>query len=593
MSVTRALIVDDNQLNREMIAAQLATLGYDTLTAADGQEAWDLLEREGNGLDVVLLDRRMPRMDGMEVLARIKASPRLQGLPVVMQTAADSEREVVDGIKAGVFYYLTKPFRPEVLLSVTAAAVADHARYRRLARGLDRQASALRLAREARFTFRTLGEASDLATSLAAACPDPQRQVIGLSELLINAVEHGNLGITYAEKTDLLKSGRLDDEVAARLADPDQAGKLVEVLYRRAEDRIELTITDQGQGFDWTRFLEMDAERVFDVHGRGIALARAISFDTLVYRGRGNEVVATVLLPPDGGSASDPQAVVTAGGEVPDRTRLVQIQDRLINTHADLQAYRSRLDADLKAARRMQHDLLPKTEAVTAIESRYGVDLASHFETSSELGGDLFGMHPIDEQRFALWIVDFAGHGVAAALNTFRLHALLTEFPEWRRHPGEYLSLLGSRLAELLPTGQYATAFYGVVDGATDMLRYAAAATPAPVFLDPASGLITRGDGSGLPLGIDRTTMYDTREMTLSPGHVLLLYSDALSESGWRQGEALGADGVERVLGETVARLGPAPNPADLVAPLVADLRRPLTDDLSLLACRRHAQAGA
>lgn len=601
MAATRALVVDDNRLNRDMIAGQLGALGYDTVTACDGHEAWTVLQQDGDSLDVVLLDRRMPRMDGMELLARMKATPSLRALPVVMQTAANSERDVVEGIKAGVFYYLTKPFQPEVLLSVTVAAVEDYARVRRLQRDVRQRASALSMLRSARFTFRTLTEASDLATALASAFPDPPRQVIGLSELMVNAVEHGNLAITYDEKSALLKEGRLEAEVAARLSLPRFRDREVEIVFERHDDRIDLTITDQGDGFDWRRYLEMDPQRVFDSHGRGIALSRSVSFDALEYHGRGNKVVASVRLDarPLGtagaglvlGEASygdgSPDPAVSA--DTPAQARLVSVQDRLMHTHADLQAFRSRLQEDLAAARRMQQDLLPDADTVAAIQARYGVRMDSHFETSSELGGDLFGMHHIDDHRFALWIVDFAGHGVAAALNTFRLHALLTEYPDWRRHPGEYLSLLGARLAELLPTGQYATAFYGVIDVAADTLRYAAAATPPPLFVDTASGRMTRGDGAGLPLGITAASVYETREVRFPPGHMVFLYSDALLECGWQDGQALGPDGVEALASEALARHGPGVGLADILEPFLDRVPRPLGDDLSALLCRRLA----
>ncbi|HBT43645.1 MAG TPA: response regulator receiver protein, partial [Rhodospirillaceae bacterium] len=60
----------------------------------------------------------MPEMDGMEVLAKIKGDPDLKAIPVIMQTAMDLEAEIVDGIEAGVYYYLTKPYDVDVLVSV-------------------------------------------------------------------------------------------------------------------------------------------------------------------------------------------------------------------------------------------------------------------------------------------------------------------------------------------------------------------------------------------------------------------------------------------------------------------------------------------
>ena len=56
-----------------------------------------------------------------------------------------------------------------------------------------------------------------------------------------------------------------------------------------------LTVADEGKGFDWTPYLEIRPERVFDLHGRGIAVSRMTSFDAVEYRGRGNEVELTVL----------------------------------------------------------------------------------------------------------------------------------------------------------------------------------------------------------------------------------------------------------------------------------------------------------
>jgi CheY-like chemotaxis protein len=298
MGATKALIVDDNRLNRELLAGQLGAVGYETAVARDGLEAWEYLQASGRQVDVVLLDRRMPNMDGMEVLARMKADADLSAIPVIMQTAADSQREIVEGIKAGVFYYLTKPFEPAVLLSITAAAVQDYERFKRLRRDVEQRANALSLMQSSVFRFQSMKQGTDLAAVLAAACPNPRKRVIGLSELLANAVEHGNLGISYEEKTHLIAERRMDEEVGRRLEAAEFRDRFVEVLFERGEDAILVTVRDQGAGFDWRKYLEMDPRRVFDSHGRGIALARTMSFDALEYRGRGNEVVATVILPP-------------------------------------------------------------------------------------------------------------------------------------------------------------------------------------------------------------------------------------------------------------------------------------------------------
>ena len=293
----RILIVDDEPFNIEILLEYLEDTGYDLDTAEDGQAAWDKLRAAPGDYDVVILDRMMPRMNGLEVLARIKAHPELQSIPVILQTALAAQDEILEGIRAGAWYYLTKPFDEALLLSVLGTAVEDRRRYRRMQEESHAAGRTFGLMCEGRFRFQTLEAARDIATVLANACPDPGRVVIGMSELLINAVEHGNLGITYDEKTVLREENRWDEEVARRLADPRYRERWVEVHYRRTPEAVEVCITDQGEGFEWRKYMDMDAERAFDTHGRGIAMSRMISFDHLEYRGCGNEVLVRIGLP--------------------------------------------------------------------------------------------------------------------------------------------------------------------------------------------------------------------------------------------------------------------------------------------------------
>ena len=120
-----------------------------------------------------------------------------------------------------------------------------------------------------------------------------------------NAVEHGNLQISYDEKTELQETEEWETEITRRLSLPDFAHKQATIRLHRSAEAIEFIITDQGLGFDWKRYLDMSPDLAFASHGRGIALARALSFDTLEYRGVGNEVVCTVKVPEDATNESE------------------------------------------------------------------------------------------------------------------------------------------------------------------------------------------------------------------------------------------------------------------------------------------------
>ena len=288
------LIVDDEPFNVEIILEYLEECPYELDTAVDGLEAWNKLEAQPDRYDVVLLDRMMPHLNGMQVLQRIRAHPVLQSVPVILQTALASKDEVVEGLQAGAYYYLTKPFEEDMLSSVIKTAVEDRLRYKRTQRESAVAGRTLGLLKEGRFHFKTIAAARDLANVLAHAFPDPQRVVVGLSELLLNAVEHGNLNISYVEKSFLKDSDGWEAEIERRLADWTYRDREVEVVFQRLEEVIQVTITDQGEGFDWQSYTEIDPARIFDKHGRGLAMSRMLSFDDVEYVGRGNRVVATV-----------------------------------------------------------------------------------------------------------------------------------------------------------------------------------------------------------------------------------------------------------------------------------------------------------
>ena len=296
---SRILVVDDEALNIEIILGMLEGENYQFDVARDGVEAWELLESNPEAYDVVLLDRMMPRMDGMEVLRRVKNHDQLRHIPIILQTAMDSRQNFVEGIRAGAFYYLVKPYDGEVLVSVVRTAVRDSQQYKSIRESMRETTRTLGLMHGGSFRFRTLAEARALATLLAGACPNPDGVAMGLAELMINAVEHGNLGITYAEKSALNEAGRWEAEVEHRLLLEGLSSRRVEVEFTREADAIRITITDQGPGFDWDNYLTLSPERALDNHGRGIAMAKLLSFSELEYHGRGNQVAVTILLAQD------------------------------------------------------------------------------------------------------------------------------------------------------------------------------------------------------------------------------------------------------------------------------------------------------
>lgn len=111
----QALVVDDSQAVRNLLAEHLGQLGFQVEQAADGREALAQLPAMPR-LAVVLLDWAMPGMDGLEVLRRVRADSRFAQVPVVMVTTEDELPSVGDALQAGASEYLMKPFDAQGLL---------------------------------------------------------------------------------------------------------------------------------------------------------------------------------------------------------------------------------------------------------------------------------------------------------------------------------------------------------------------------------------------------------------------------------------------------------------------------------------------
>ncbi len=289
------LVVDDDPLNQIVISEFLDGFDYELVLANSGEEAWAKLQAEPDRFDAVLLDRMMPGIDGIEVLQRIKQDAQLKLLPVILQTASSMSEQVVEGLKAGAYYYLTKPFNADVLRVVVATALRDRAERIQGSEYAEYKQRALAHLDSAQFSFKTPADARHIAMLLASICPSRESANMGLMELMLNAIEHGNLGITYDEKSSLVAADDWHEEIEHRLTLPQYAQKSATASFRRDGKNLVFTIQDEGDGFDWTPYLEMSVERMMDNHGRGIAISRSMCFSHLEYRGTGNCVVATIV----------------------------------------------------------------------------------------------------------------------------------------------------------------------------------------------------------------------------------------------------------------------------------------------------------
>ena len=249
---------------------------------------------------------------------------------------------------------------------------------------------------------------------------------------------------------------------------------------------------------------------------------------------------------------------------------------------AELTRYRLRLEYELSTARNMQRRIMPSDDEIRAVGARYDCRIAAHYEFSSELGGDLWGLRPLDEKRLMLFMADFSGHGVAAALNAFRLHTIVSESHIRMETPAGFLAEMNTRLYDLLERGQFATMLSVILDLERRTLTYAGAAAPEPILGRAGDGRLRRMDASGLLLGATRHATYENRELPIEPGTFLFMYSDALMETPDAAGRMLGSEGVETLVARALATAPESPVGA-ILDQFERHRHAPLVDDLTMV----------
>lgn len=237
----------------------LAARGLRCTTLIAG-EALARLQTGRFGVDGVVVDAAV--LPGCPGLLR---ALRATGASLVVLFDVEDQAVLAEGVGLGVAG-VVKPASPEALrvaLRLPGGEVATP------------EGSA--------FPFRTLGEVAGLSLLVAGLCPEPAAVQIALSELMINAVEHGNLGLGFERKRALMAAGAWRDEVEGLLMQPGNAERFAWLRVECRPREVRFLIRDSGAGFDPSPHLDLNAALSVEPYGRGIAIARMLAFPDLVF----------------------------------------------------------------------------------------------------------------------------------------------------------------------------------------------------------------------------------------------------------------------------------------------------------------------
>ena len=121
--MARILVVEDDHVIRELLVVNLKMEGHEAVTAADGNEALEVVARTHP--DVVLLDMMLPGLDGWEVTSRLKGDSETSAIPIVALSARAMQADIDRGRELGVDHYVTKPFDPIDLMQLVGSLTSD------------------------------------------------------------------------------------------------------------------------------------------------------------------------------------------------------------------------------------------------------------------------------------------------------------------------------------------------------------------------------------------------------------------------------------------------------------------------------------
>ncbi len=285
----KILTIENDFISRNYLRELFSLYGHDALSARNATDGLDIYLSEKP--DLVFCSVLLPGMSGLEFLNHLRTNGF--DTPVVMLASQSSERLAIQSFRMGASDFLKKPVQDAQLIPLVDRFAKESEpqllpdRYGDVLEG------------KVVYTFDTEIDAPYYIVRRLISEINPEffdeggivNIELGLTELITNAVEHGNLNITFEEKTVATETNTFNELMVSRIEDSRYQGRRVTVTYEYNDQECRWTIGDEGDGFDISMVPDpTKAENIESLHGRGIYFTR-LFFDSLEYIGNGNTCV--------------------------------------------------------------------------------------------------------------------------------------------------------------------------------------------------------------------------------------------------------------------------------------------------------------
>jgi serine phosphatase RsbU (regulator of sigma subunit)/FixJ family two-component response regulator/anti-sigma regulatory factor (Ser/Thr protein kinase) len=506
----KILIVDDNIDLLDYLKDFFMIYNYDVILAETGAEGIDKF-REFMP-DIVISDMRLPDKNGNIVVKEIKEIDR--DVPIIIITGYSDHQLILSAMKNGAVDLLKKPFKPNDLKYLIN-------KIETLFRKIKVKLSASFVQWEKRHIIikndiHIIRSVVDfIFSNIDYISEDVSFMKIGLQEVLINAIEHGNLDITNKEKQELLDRGDYNRILKERMQLPEYRDKFVDIKIFSTPEYLKLTIQDMGKGFDPSSIPDPEnPENFLKECGKGILMA-IHAFDNVEYNNIGNCVT-----------------LIKHSEFVEEK-----ISDSKFDEKEDLEVisklrYYTKLkeefDFELNLASEFQNTFLPKKDDLREFQ---GVKCDYIFKPLLKVSGDFIDISMLEENVYGYFISDISGHGVAAALISAMLKVFFSLYGKDVLSPQLLFDLLNQEFFSYLNSGEYFTSFYGIYFVEEKKFVYTNANHPAPLLLRVKSGEIEPLNTDGFFVGVFKDSVFEEKEVFLERGDRILFYTDGIIEA--------------------------------------------------------------
>jgi len=282
------LCVDDEENNIDIIEKHLKKENFHFHSVASADEAKNFLRHSKEEVAVIVLDKMMPGTDGIDFLTELKKDVKFFNIPVILQTSATSNEDVKKGLEAGAYYYLQKPYKPDILITTVSSAFRSYLQTKADKAYTKDFITSLPHIQDLKIRIKITTDISFNSSYLARVAKDQRKVIASLSHLIVNEIEHGNLEIGFEQKSELLCNGTYEKKLQA--LQKEHEDKCVEITLTRdnANKQVIYTIKDQGKGFNPSKVMKFEPHRMHEPNGRGIAMVNLMMPTALLYDAVGN-----------------------------------------------------------------------------------------------------------------------------------------------------------------------------------------------------------------------------------------------------------------------------------------------------------------